>query len=95
MTRRPPVVETMRYAQIGTMLVVPMLVLGGIGYWLDDRLGWQPWLLLTGLFLGMAAGFLSFFRLVLSPPADGDGEGPGDDRQPPSRTPSGGATSGG
>jgi F0F1-type ATP synthase assembly protein I len=96
--RRPPVVEALRYAQIGTMLIAPMLVLGGIGYWLDARLGWQPWLLLAGLILGMAAGFLNFFRLVLSPPPGGEkrerGDGEGQSReggQPPRQGPPGGA----
>ncbi|PYS96014.1 MAG: hypothetical protein DMF50_06310, partial [Acidobacteria bacterium] len=43
---RPALLEAMKYAQIGTMLVVPMGILGGIGYWLDRRLGSAPWLLL-------------------------------------------------
>ena len=76
----------MRYTQIGTMLVVPMVVLGAIGYWLDRRLGWAPWLLLTGLLLGMVSGFFSFFRLVLEPPADPKRGGPGgphEDERPP------------
>ena len=67
-TGRPPLVEALRYAQIGTMLVAPMLLLGGLGFLLDRRLDTGPWLLLAGLVLGMAMGFLSFFRLVLSPP---------------------------
>ncbi len=66
--KRPPLVEGLRYAQTGTMLIVPMLVLGAIGYFLDRRFGLSPWLLLAGLILGMATGFLNFFRLVLSPP---------------------------
>ena len=65
---RPALLEAMKYAQIGTMLVAPMGVLGGIGYWLDRRLGSAPWLLLLGLILGMAAGFVSFLRLVLDRP---------------------------
>ncbi len=70
--RRTPLVEAMRYAQSGTMLIVPMIVLGGLGYWMDRRLGWEPWLLLAGLILGMASGFLSFFRLVLPPRGKND-----------------------
>ena len=62
---RPALLEAMKYAQIGTMLVGPMGILGGIGYWLDRRLGSAPWLLLLGLILGMAAGFVNFLRLVL------------------------------
>ena len=82
--RRSSLVEAMRYAQIGTMLIVPMIVLGGVGYWLDRRLGWEPWLLLAGLILGMASGFLNFFRLVL-PPKGKKGRGMDGDRSGHSR----------
>lgn len=83
--RRSPLLEGMRYAQSGTMLIVPMIVLGGLGYWLERRLGWEPWLLLAGLVLGMAAGFLNFFRLVLPPQRENgrgtDGDPPGGGRR--------------
>jgi F0F1-type ATP synthase assembly protein I len=74
--RRPPLAEALRYAQIGTMLVAPMLGLGAVGYLLDKRFDTTPWLLLAGLLAGMAAGFVSFLRLVLEPPRGGPG---GDD----------------
>jgi len=61
---RPSLVEAMRYTQAGLILIAPMLVLGGIGYWLDRKLRTAPWLLLAGLIVGMAAGFTSFVRLV-------------------------------
>jgi len=66
--RRSPLADAMRYAQVGTMLVAPIAVLGGIGYALDRKLGTKPWLLLLGMLLGMAAGFMNFFRLVLQTP---------------------------
>lgn len=59
-----------RYAQIGMLLVTPMGVFGLAGYWLDRRWGTGPWLLLAGLLLGMAGGFVSFLRVAL---AAGDG----------------------
>ncbi len=69
----------MRYAQVGTMLIAPMIALGAVGYLLDRRFATAPWLLLAGLILGMATGFVNFFRLVLTPPDgekdDRDGEG--------------------
>lgn len=71
--RRLPLAEAMRYAQVGTMLIAPMVVLGGIGYVLDRHFRSKPWLLLLGMLLGMAAGFANFFRLVLQPPEDGRG----------------------
>ena len=73
--RRPPHAEALRYAQLGTMLVTPMLALGALGYLLDGRFGTEPWLLLAGLVLGMVVGFVSFLRLVLGPPGDGPDDG--------------------
>jgi F0F1-type ATP synthase assembly protein I len=35
-----------------------------IGYYLDGKLGTFPWLLIVFLFVGVAAGFLSLFRVV-------------------------------
>ena len=64
-----------QYGQIGMLLVTPMCLLGFAGHWLDRRLGTAPWLLLAGLVIGMAAGFVSFLRVVLRP---GDGGGPGE-----------------
>ncbi len=34
----------------------------GLGWLLDRRLGTRPWLLVTGLVLGAAAGFYEFIR---------------------------------
>ena len=39
--------------------------LGGLGYlgwWLDQRRGWQPWGLLGGLLLGTAVGLYRLIR---------------------------------
>ena len=71
--KRAPLEEGLRYAQAGSMIVAPMLGLGGFGYYLDGRCGTKPWLLLGGLIVGMIGGFIGFFRLVLPP----DGRGPG------------------
>lgn len=81
---RPPLAEAMRLAQLGTMLVAPMLGLGAVGYFLDRRWGTRPWLMVAGLLLGMAGGFVNFVQIVTSlkdsggppsdaPPRDGTG----------------------
>jgi len=70
---RAPLQEALRYAQVGIMLVAPMAALGAVGFVLDRRFGSAPWLLLSGLILGMAAGFVNFLRLVLEPPSGGRG----------------------
>ena len=74
---RGSLTDALKYAQISGMLVAPMLAFGGIGYWLDGRFGTKPWLLLTGLILGMIGGFVSFFRLVLPPKDQGPDRGQG------------------
>ena len=40
-----------------------ILVLGGLGYAVDKWLGTTPWLFLTGLLIGVAAGF---YAMVMS-----------------------------
>jgi F0F1-type ATP synthase assembly protein I len=36
------------------------------GYWADKKFGTSPWLMLGGIVLGATAGFILFFREVLS-----------------------------
>jgi ATP synthase protein I len=51
-------------SSIGLTLVIST-VLGLVGgYYLDRWLGTTPWLLLIGLVLGIAAGFVNLFRSV-------------------------------
>ncbi len=39
-----------------------LAVAGIVGWWLDERYGWQPWGLLTGLLVGTAAGIYTMIR---------------------------------
>ncbi len=50
------------YGSIGLELAISVFVglLGG--YWLDGKLGSEPWLTLVGLGVGAAAGFRSLWR---------------------------------
>lgn len=73
--RPPSLADALRYLQISTVLTVPMLGLGALGYVLDRRFATAPWLLLAGLLLGMAGGFVNFLRLVLRPRPPGGGKG--------------------
>ena len=73
--RRP----ALRHVSLGIELIAPLLFGLFVGNWLDVKFGTEPWLLIAGVVLGMAAGFLGFFRSVLSlsrdrSPEDGDGE---------------------
>ena len=54
------------YIGIGFELVAPILLLGFVGYWLDSRFDTDPWLLLVGSLLGIAVGFYTFLRTVIS-----------------------------
>ena len=45
-------------------LIGAVLLLGGLGYLLDKYLNTRPWLLLAGLFLGIAVGFYELIKVV-------------------------------
>jgi ATP synthase protein I len=46
-----------QFASLGLEMGLSVAIGAGIGYWLDSRLGTQPWLLLFFLLCGVAAGF--------------------------------------
>jgi F0F1-type ATP synthase assembly protein I len=43
-------------------LVGGIVLLGGLGYYLDGRWGTAPWLLITGLALGIVVGFYEVIK---------------------------------
>jgi F0F1-type ATP synthase assembly protein I len=45
-------------------LVGGILLLGGLGYFLDSRWGTAPWLLLVGLVMGIVVGFYELIKTV-------------------------------
>jgi ATP synthase protein I len=51
-------------SSIGLVLVMCTVIGLGGGYYADRLLGTSPWLLLLGLALGIAAGFVNLFRSV-------------------------------
>jgi F0F1-type ATP synthase assembly protein I len=56
-----------RYAGLGFQFAATLCVVGALGWWLDEKLGTSPWLLIAGVFLGATGGFLSLLRAVGSP----------------------------
>ena len=48
-------------------LVGGIILLGGLGYLIDYWCGWEPWGLLTGLFLGITVGFYQLIKTVWRP----------------------------
>lgn len=54
------------YMGASTTLVVSVAVFTFGGHWLDEKLEHEiPWMTIVGAFIGMAGGFVSFFRTVL------------------------------
>jgi F0F1-type ATP synthase assembly protein I len=58
----------------GWELVVSVLVGLGLGWWLDGRLGMEPWLTLLGAMAGISAGL---YQLIRSSSQRGGPKGPG------------------
>jgi hypothetical protein len=58
-----PLVEIGRYGSVGLELVLTILILGGIGHWLDQRY-WKDagWATGIGFVLGVAVGFRNLVR---------------------------------
>ncbi|MGD0017071.1 MAG: AtpZ/AtpI family protein [Verrucomicrobiia bacterium] len=51
-----------RCAAVGTDMVAATFVGAGIGWWLDNRFGTSPWLLVLFFLLGSGAGMLMVYR---------------------------------
>ncbi|HYS92143.1 MAG TPA: AtpZ/AtpI family protein [Candidatus Acidoferrales bacterium] len=61
---KPSSGHTARLVGLGTMLFACVAVGLGVGYFADRWLGTQPWLLLIGLGLGIAAASVNFYRTI-------------------------------
>ena len=59
-------------SSIGMTLVLATVIGLAGGYFLDRALGTSPWLILIGLGLGIAAGFVNLFRSVKRAERDAD-----------------------
>lgn len=53
------------YLQIGLQLAVSALAGLFAGYWLDNRFGTNPWFILAGSTVGIAAGLYNAVRQAL------------------------------
>jgi len=52
------------YLNIGYTLLAAVVVLGYIGYRLDEWLKLKPLFLLTGIFSGLICGFYNMFKVI-------------------------------
>lgn len=58
--------RTLGHASAAGLTFVVAIIIGmGLGWWLDQKLGTSPKLLLAGLFLGIAAGFKNLYTLAV------------------------------
>lgn len=57
-----------RYMGFGLTWALSVLLFGGLGYWLDGRIGTTPIFVLVGAFAGAGAGFYYlYYHLVIEP----------------------------
>jgi len=62
--KRPPMAVAMEWvSQITTVAVMMVLPAWG-GYWADEKLGTNPWLLMLGAGGGLVLGMMQLLRLV-------------------------------
>ena len=67
MSPKPRLPDFARLAELSSIaLILPASIAVGLffGYFLDRRLGTEPWLLLIFTVLGIASGLLSLFRAI-------------------------------
>ena len=51
------------FSSIGLAMALSIVIGAGLGYYIDERFGTQPWFLYIGLGLGIAAAFRNLFYL--------------------------------
>lgn len=54
----------LRGVDVGVQFLTSLFVGGGLGYLLDWGMGWAPWGLLAGLFLGFAAWLRVLWKVI-------------------------------
>ena len=53
--------------QLGFSIACPMVIFIGGGAWLDEQLGWTPWLMFVGILLGIAMAAGLFYQIATLP----------------------------
>jgi F0F1-type ATP synthase assembly protein I len=75
---KPWSAEFAPYLTLGLQLAISVVVFFFVGRWLDGQFGTSPWLMIAGLLIGTAGGFIQFFRTVAALGRKQDrGKGPG------------------
>jgi F0F1-type ATP synthase assembly protein I len=56
--------ESAPFLGAGIQLGIGVILMALLGWWLDDKWGTTPWVLLAGVFFGAGAGMYQFIRSV-------------------------------
>lgn len=56
--------NAMQWVSVITSVSIEMVLPGAIGYWIDQRLGTKPVLLILGVILGFVGGIWQLIRLT-------------------------------
>ena len=74
--KRPPswVVDFGKYSSLGIEFAFTFLAFGALGYLVDKWAGTYPFLMILGIFLGAAAGFVKLYYSVFPPKGGKNGE---------------------
>lgn len=51
-----------RMTGAGVEFIVAVLLFGGIGWFIDHRMGTSPWCMMSGFFIGFAVGLYMLIR---------------------------------
>ncbi len=72
--KRDPTPESAagEYMGVGLQFAGSILLFLFAGMWLDGKLGTDPWLLITGVFVGGGAGFWAMYRRLVIEPRERD-----------------------
>lgn len=81
--KRPPIVAAMQWVSQITTVSLELVIPSAAGYWLDERWGTGPWLLICGVLLGFT---VFMYHLLQMAGMVGKGRGrpaePDSDREP-------------
>lgn len=65
--KKPPWIEGLTdVGTLGIQLVLSVFLGAGAGYWLDERFGTSPWLMVAGIVAGAVAGMYNAYRVIVA-----------------------------
>lgn len=62
--RRPPMAVGMEWVSQITSVALMMALPAGAGYWVDQKIGTAPWLLVLGAGVGLVVGLMQLLRMT-------------------------------